>query len=69
MEARRVTVEAMCPIAGKRQMTYDVAKDAARRQRRNKDQRVAAYHCECGWWHVGGQANRGRVGSKKRFRA
>jgi len=50
-----MAVEAMCPTAGKRQMTQAVAEAAARRQRRNRDQRVAAYHCRCGWWHVGGQ--------------
>lgn len=51
-------VEAVCPTTGKRQMTYEVATVAAKRQRRNRDQRVSAYRCKCGWWHVGSQTQR-----------
>ena len=61
-----MAIEAMCAFAGKQQMTFEVAKKAAARKRRHSDHRVAAYHCECGWWHVGGQGPRG--GKGRRFR-
>lgn len=48
-----MAVEAMCPTAGKRQMTRDAAEAGAKRMRRSRDVRVSAYHCRCGWWHVG----------------
>lgn len=47
-------VEAVCSDTGKRQLTREVAENAAKRARRNHDgERVTAYHCRCGWWHTG----------------
>jgi hypothetical protein len=59
-----VPVEAICPDTGKRQLTREVAENAAKRARRNRDgERVSAYHCRCGWWHTG---HLGRAKKSKR---
>lgn len=60
-------VEAVCPATGKRQMTYEVAENAAKRARRNRDgERVQAYHCRCGWWHTGHRADSERKAKNRR---